>query len=130
MASQKPRRRHRQSQIMKWARQRNRAFKTGELMKALKLSSNSAQSALKKLCEQGSLTKLNPHGAGYEIAKTELPTDKKESAPVHEEIQTHIAAYATGHVSAWLECYAASHGVPTTSLTRWVGKALQASAGR
>lgn len=52
------------------------------------------------------------------------PSDsqKEQDAAVH--------AYAFGHVEAWLEVYARSHGLSPSALTHRVARLLLRSAGR
>jgi hypothetical protein len=121
------RKRNRQDQIVAWAVQYGRPFTTVVLQKALRISDNAAYSALQKLRESGRMklrSKTRPFL--YALPAYEEKPPKKEE-PTHGDIQTHVLAYAVGYITAWTDCYAASHSLPAATLARRVGEALQAT---
>lgn len=126
-----------QHRVMEWAVQRGRPFSAAQLRTALKMTDNAAHSALTKLIRKGSLVarKSKVH-RGYEYilkAKLDKSTTSRTKEEEHEQINEvpyHLTAYATGYVSAWLDCFAASHFVSATALAREVGAVLQATKSR
>lgn len=128
------RRARRQEEVLAWAAQREgRPFRLRDLLVENKWTTNMAHSALTKLREAKVLVARKSktfHGLEYTLPVQTDVVKKEEHEHIKEEIPTHLVAYAVGYVSAWLDCYAASHTVPATTLARRVGQSLYAAKGR